>query len=381
MNPSLIALDFLTRALQDDPQVDNDTLHTAIRSGQVPWEAVVSLANQHLLTPALWVALEHRGLAEELPEDLAHYLQELHRLSTERNRHLRQQLLEAARQLNSAGIVPVLLKGAKHLVTDMYRDPGIRIMSDIDLLVRRAEIPPAHEALQALGYRPLEDIHDDYHDEHHHCAPLYREGDYGTLELHRGLAEKPFDRLLPLETALAALDPLEIEGARMTALSATHRLLHNLVHSQLIDHLYADGIFPLRSLHETVHEYRAAGADWPGIRAQMQQHRRVRAFDAHVFMAHRLFAMPLPPGIHPGLHGRLHYRRCRWQLAWRPAHEWGLRLGRYSADRMAERYGCGRGWLSVNRARLRRLTGRVARLCSDWSRTSTVPPPGKQDKA
>ena len=360
MNKQLAALDFTTRALRDDLQTNTDTLRAEIRAGQPPWEAVVSLANNHLLTPALWVALNDKGLADDLPEDLHHYLQELHQLSVERNRHLRLQLLEAVRQLNTAGIVPVLLKGAKHLVTTIYADPGVRIMSDIDLLVSRADITPAYSTLQQLGYRPIEDVHGDYHDEHHHCAPLFRHGDYASVEIHRNLAEEPYETILPTAMVLAELEPLEIEGTRMKVLSPTHRILHNIIHSQLVDHLHDNGIIPLRSLHEVVTEQSKyeADVDWLTIHKLMDRHRRTRALCAYLYMAHKLFAMPRPAETRPALASRLYYRRCRAQLTWRQAHEWGLRLGRYSPDMMNECYACGSGWLAVNRSRIRRFAAR-----------------------
>ena len=373
MKELLAALDFVTRTLRDDRQTNtSNTLRAEIISGRPPWESVVSLANNHLLTPALWVALNEKGLADDLPEDLYHYLQELHQLSCERNRHLRLQLLEAVRQLNTAGIVPVLLKGAKHLVTAIYRDPGVRIMSDIDLLVSRADITPAHNALQQLGYQPIEDVHGDYHDEHHHCAPLFRDSDYGALEIHRSLAESPFDIILPTEMALTELEPLEVEGVHMTALSTTHRILHNIIHSQLIDHHHGNGIIPLRSLHEMATEHSAANVnvDWLTIKGQMEQHKRGRVLHAYLFMAHKLFDMPFPVETRPTLASRLYYRRCRAQLSWRRAQLWGMRLGRYSPDRMNERYGCGSGWLAVNRSRIRKLTGRISILMNDLTNPS-----------
>jgi len=367
VKPQLVALDFITRALSTAQPTTTDSLHVEIHAGQLPWEAVVSLANNHLLTPALWVALQNKDLAGELPEDLRNYLQELHGMSLERNRHLRVQLLEAVRQLNAVGIVPVLLKGAKHLVTTIYTDPGIRIMSDIDLLVRREEIIPSLGALQKLGYEPIEDVHGDYHDEHHHCAPLFRPGDYGTLEIHRKLAEQPYENILPTEMALAELEPLEVEQACMEVLSPTHRILHNIVHSQLIDHHHDDGIIPLRSLHEVVTEQSAGNGsvDWQTIKARMKHHRRDRVLRAYLFMAHELFNMPLLTETGASLASRLHHQRCRAQLRWQWARQWGLRLGRYSPDMMNERYGCGSGWMAVNRSRMRQLAGRISDFASD----------------
>ena len=153
MNPQIAALQFITRCLADDARPESiSALRTAIHSGQLSWKAVVSLANNHLLTPAMWVLLTKKNLTDKLPDELRDYLRELHQLSKERNAQLRAQLLEAVRQLNRIDIAPVLLKGAMHLVTDVYGDPGARIMSDIDLLVPGENIEDCLTALHGLGY-------------------------------------------------------------------------------------------------------------------------------------------------------------------------------------------------------------------------------------
>jgi len=117
----------------------------------LPLGSAVSLANNHLLTPAMWVVLKKKNLTDELPDELRDYLRELHQLSKERNAQLRAQLLEAVRQLNRIDITPVLLKGAMHLVTDVYGDTGAQIMTDIDLLVPREKINECLPALHGLG--------------------------------------------------------------------------------------------------------------------------------------------------------------------------------------------------------------------------------------
>ena len=317
--------------------------------------------------PQCGLYCKRKTLTDELPGELRDYLRELHQLSKERNAQLRAQLLEAVRQLNRIAITPVLLKGAMHLVTDVYGDTGARIMTDIDLLVPREKIEECLTALHALGYEADKDIHNDYHEDHHHCAPLFRPGDYGSLEIHRSLTENTYADILPTEIGLAEAQPLEFWGLSMKVLSPTHRLLHNILHSQLLDHNYADGIFPLRSLHEVTTEHSAnqERVNWSIIQTQMKRHNRGKVLRAYLYMAHKLFGMSFPEGMKKTLSSRLYYQRCCAQLSWQWANEWGLRLGRYSADTMHRRYGCGNRWIAVNRARFRQFRGRGSRLLDE----------------
>jgi hypothetical protein len=364
MNQRLAALKFISRCLTEDIGAEAiERLKLEIRSGRLSWGVVVGLANDHLLAPALWVALIKKGLAEEIPEDLSSYLRELHVLSKERNAHLQTQLLETVKQLNRINIVPVLLKGAAHLVRDIYGDSGVRIMTDIDLLVPRDELEKGLDALQQLGYR-AEDGKVFYGDpHHHHCAPIFRPGDYGALELHRDVLDNRFRQILPVNVALAQTEPLELDGASMKVLSPTHRVLHNIVHSQLVDRNYAEGVLPLRSLHEVVTESRANRDrfDWSYVRTVMESHNRGDVLDTYLYLANRLFKLPRPGGTRRKAKSLLYFMRCQMQTGWPWLDVWGRRIGSLSAENMYRVYGCQRGWLPVNRARLL--------LLKDWLRT------------
>jgi hypothetical protein len=56
--------------------------------------------------------------------------------------------------LATAGVTPVLLKGAA-LARTVCDNPGPRPMDDVDLLLREADVPAALRELAALGYATL----------------------------------------------------------------------------------------------------------------------------------------------------------------------------------------------------------------------------------
>jgi hypothetical protein len=355
MNKHLAALNFLVDCLSLEQTGRFADVQKKVRSNSLSWKALVDLANNQLLTPALWVSLKRSGLSDELPLDLVSYLSELHRLSTERNVQLRRQLLQAVRQLNQAGITPVLLKGAAHLVSSTYADPGVRIMSDIDLLVDKDQADTAYDSLLELGYKPDESCLKDYGSDHHHCPPLSRPGDYGNVEIHRALMVDGYADILSTGEALADAGSISCEGLSMKVLSPTHRILHNLVHSQLTDANYVTGIIPLRSLNEVAVESRHAPApvDWGFISRRMAESGRAEVLRAYLYMAHSLLGMPWPPGQRTTLGARLYSMRCKLQLAWGWFIIWGIRWGRFSRTNIRRLYGCGNGVIELNRARAR----------------------------
>ena len=59
-----------------------------------------------------------------------------------------------AQALAGRGIVPTVLKGT-YTARRYFEEPGVRLTSDIDVLVSRDEYPSACDALRSLGLRPL----------------------------------------------------------------------------------------------------------------------------------------------------------------------------------------------------------------------------------
>src|SRR5262245_20257994 len=103
-------------------------------AGVRDWAAGLALANDHLLSPAIYAALTATGRIGELPDDVRNYLELLHRLNGERNQALRQQALELITALNAAGVEPMLIKGGLQLFRPLHRDPAARMIRDLDVL-------------------------------------------------------------------------------------------------------------------------------------------------------------------------------------------------------------------------------------------------------
>jgi Uncharacterised nucleotidyltransferase len=77
----------------------------------------------------------------------------LHASSARRNRRLFDALEETAAAMRAAGADPVGLKDVA-LAIDVYPEPALRPMGDIDLLIRREDWDAAASALSQLGFLP-----------------------------------------------------------------------------------------------------------------------------------------------------------------------------------------------------------------------------------
>ncbi|MBX3502620.1 MAG: nucleotidyltransferase family protein [Alphaproteobacteria bacterium] len=304
-------------------------LASALRGQALPadWTPLLGLANQHLLTPALWTALDASPLRSNMPPEVVDYLQVLHRLNGERNHVIRAQIVELVGALNEAAIEPMLLKGALTLFAGPYPDIGARMMRDIDLLVPAAARDTAIAVLNRKGYI----LARGYGEEHHAFGDFARSGSPAAVDLHLELVDPR--HLLRAAEVRERATPHEADGVRFFVPSPTDRVVHNFLHAQ-IHHLghYYRGEMPVSQLHEFSMLARSFGGsiDWKFIEARLEAHRLGAALRAYVLAATRLFGPSWPLSRRPGLRSRLHGLRCELQAA-SPVLDWiGVTWGNLS---------------------------------------------------
>jgi hypothetical protein len=326
------ALYALTEALRPDPDA---TLPAADQ-----WPAVLKLANEQLLAPALYVELTATDRLGELPTPVADYLGLLHRLNHARNQALQRQALELIAALNAAGIEPMLLKGCLSLFAGPYADPATRMIGDIDILVPATTVADAVAALARLGYR----VANQYPADHNAYGEFVRAGDPGAVDLH----VEPIDasHLLSASELWRRSAAVTAAGARFHVPAANDRLLHNLLHAQIHDlGDFYRGELRLRQVHEFAVMARAFGpsVDWAGIAQRFADHRLETPLQSYLLAAQRLFGLAWPLAAAPSPNAKLHYRRCLMQLRLPllqgPAMPWGNLRAAFAAHRMRALYG------------------------------------------
>jgi hypothetical protein len=299
------------------------------------WTEVLRIANDHLLTPALWDALEKAVL----PEDVRDYLATLHRLNGERNRALRRQAMELIAALNRQDITPALLKGGLCLFEGPYADPAARMMRDLDILVPPPQRDATIDVLHAHGYR----LAQGYGADHHAFGDFARPGDPGSVDLHTELVDPA--HLLPAAEVWRRGATRTVDGVHYLAPSGTDRVLHNVLHAQL-HHLgnFYRGTLQVQQAYELARLARGFGPtiDWPFIEQRLRAHRLATVLESHLLVAYRLFGLAWPLARPAGRAARFHYRRCELQFGSRwhwLAIPWGNLRGTFAWHRMRALYG------------------------------------------
>jgi len=219
-------------AMDEDPEA-RQMIEDEIASGNVPWEEFVWLGSSHFVLPALYSAFRRNRILPLLPNDLAEHLSSIYFINEKRNGQIIEQAHKLIAILNSIGIEPVFLKGAGHLLQDLYFDPGDRIMSDIDILIPEDALPKVAKILYEYGYFHPEEFKDDDFEKHHHLPGFEHKNEAAMVEVHHSVYPANFQKILSNNEIYQ--EKKRIEGTSAWVLSVKHQQVLNFVHDQLVD--------------------------------------------------------------------------------------------------------------------------------------------------
>lgn len=266
------------------------------------WDALLTHADRHSLTPLLAAEWRRAGLWEAVPPAARARLARAHADNGARNAHIRAELVEVQALLDHAGVPQLVLKGWP-LVERLYADPAERVLYDHDLLVPAEHAAAGHAALRAAGFRPLP-AKDAWVEKH--LPPLWRNAGYAwdgylfdplyprPVELHIGLWETGWRglavRALPDPWLRAVERP--VAGVPMRVLGDEDTLVHLAMH--FAGHL-VEREARLNQLLDVARFQTAAPLDWNRVLALADAAGVSRFVYAALWLAHALFGAPLPP--------------------------------------------------------------------------------------
>lgn len=268
----------------------------------VGWAALLALADEHRLLPALWSSLAARGV-RPLPAGLAGgapdraplaVLERAHRENAARVADLREQLDLVLDALDTEGIDAVPIKGAHHLLAGWLPDPAARVMVDVDVLVPAGRADAAVGALAGLGYRPAGPAPDAL-TSGHQLQALAHPGRAGSVELHVEPIIGFHRSLLTAEEVFADAVSVEVSTARRRVPSDTHAMVVLAGHAQLHDEGALLLHLPLRALWDVAVLDGVVRADWEAVAGHFARdgRRSSLALAGFAVAAHDLFGVDL----------------------------------------------------------------------------------------
>jgi hypothetical protein len=261
---------FLLRLLQDNSEQD-EVLRAAVTG--IDWQHLFTIAPSNLL-PYLAYRLSALGLDRYCSEELWQRARDVRRSAAARYLQLRRETSLLLALFASNGVELVVLKGVV-LGRLVYPDPSLRMMSDIDLLLRPRDAVRAIELAAAAGFT-CPDRHQYAHPTvlrnksrirgQEISLPLQKPGSLVLLELHTQLeiAQPSFD--IATEDIWARAECALLDGIPIHLLEKHDFLFHLVLHLSR-NHVFNLGLRPLLDVHLWVRMHRDR-LDWEWLAAE-----------------------------------------------------------------------------------------------------------------
>jgi hypothetical protein len=212
---------------------DWDDVDRRLAQGPPDAEAFLDLVRQCELHPWVHARLEESGRLEGCGEVVATRLGEWRHKCRLDNLLLLARAEQSLDALLAAGVVPVVLKGLDFLHR-FYDDFDLRTLDDMDLLVRREDLPAALDALAGAGWQDLPAGRRDHYLRSSHHLPLAGPGPVPVdIEVHWNLVQSGRYRLRPEALFDRAVEH-DVAGRKVLRMSdvdtVAHLLLHHFTH-------------------------------------------------------------------------------------------------------------------------------------------------------
>jgi hypothetical protein len=192
------------------------------RAGLVQdWDALLALAEEHGLGPLLFSHLADAGV--DVPTDARRKMQAVYVRHQRSNEVLFAVLERLLRVFEEAQIDVAVLKGPA-LVELVYRDPGLRPIGDLDLLVAEGKAVQALRLLGEAGFdiRMPDSVYRMNRTHHMHAATTTVDGVSVTVEIHRDALSPDRGATLKLDGLSDRLMTLEMGERRTTVRTLGH---------------------------------------------------------------------------------------------------------------------------------------------------------------
>lgn len=250
---------------------------------------LVALAAHHRLLPLIHHTLELTQTATA-SRTLRTAAWAAYRKNLERNLAFEQELARVVVQLQAKGIHAVAHKGPA-LARWLYGDPGLRVYTDLDVLVVERHLFDAATALTELGYVLPSQIPMRYRSQFLHAAQQYdlvlTHPDTGIMiELHwRTDARFHVERL----DAIASSTPTEIAGVAIRQLPPRELLFALLIHGTKHKWEHLLWLLDVALLAQKIDL-----ADWSWLASAARAQRCEVRFLLGLFLANALFGSAIP---------------------------------------------------------------------------------------
>jgi len=276
------------------------------------WKIVAKLAVERGIGPLLLKKLEKSRYVKNIPADVMAALRQSYFITLRRSMLLYETYKSIAAKFNEKGLKFIVLKGA-YLSEMLYKDPGLRQFSDIDILVERDNAAEFLKLLNEMGFvsREKEVLHSDFVKQYLdfvHYPPMDRDGI--SVEIHIKLHQKKYAYKLDIPSVFNHAIPVEIQHLPAFALDSDDLLIHLCVHA---DKHFNEGQIQFTCYNDItnlLNDFQFA-PDWQRFIARCKLHQCEEVVFRHILLVNHFCGAPVPREIILEYNYALNSNDCR----------------------------------------------------------------------
>jgi len=289
-------LELLLACARREMSADHTRRALELLDGPLDWGLLLEQARAHRLLPLLYWHWK-RSLRLSFPAEIAHELDDRFRANVARSLLLVRDLADIVDLLGRHGIPVVPFKGPA-LAESLYGNAALRECVDLDILIRRRDVPEAIRTLVSAGYADGKQLTPAQQN-----AFLATQYEYPFLspsgilvELQWRIVPRYFSLPLSEEQYWSRIQPLTVCGREMNSLSREDLLLLLCFHGG--KHGWEKLIW-LADVAELVVSH--PHLDWEYVLDQSRRAGGLRMLLLGVVLANRLLGTAIPPDLEQSL--------------------------------------------------------------------------------
>jgi len=277
------------------PETDPSNLKSPLKDIK-DWDGLLARLRENATLPLFYQHLSQHDLLQLIPEEIREKMKVAKQRTAMRNLKFIQVFTELAESFQEQKIEFLPVKGITYLY-EIYHDPSLRPMIDIDLLIREKDIPKVKSLMTGLEAQQHTGLHSEFLNGFmHHIPPFVYK--HTLLEFHTRFFRKTSPYSLSPEAAwkTSVEGPLYQQQVRL--LYPEYHLVYITLHAY--NHLL-HGKFKLIWLTDVIRYTYKKDIDWKKISSLLKTDADQKAFYGMMGMAGALGQVGLPGEINKNL--------------------------------------------------------------------------------